>query len=95
MKHHSPRVPSIFDVGICPDTGQPLSESRQPPRLATFVQGPSAADNLPFDFGKYSGKTAYEIADIDPQYLVWLHTNVPARAGYVPGDLLNQILGRA
>ena len=87
--------PSAFDEGICPVTGQRLAESKQPPRLATPVRGPSAADNLPFDFGKYSGKTAYEIADIDPQYLVWLHANVPSRAGYIPSDLLDKLLGRA
>ena len=95
MKTHSPRAPSLFDIGIDPDSGLPLSLVRPNQRATTVAQGPSAADNLPFDFGKYSGKTAYEIADIDPQYLVWLSGNVPARAGYVPAALLDAILGRA
>lgn len=95
MKTHSPYAPSLFDVGIDPNSGLPLSLTRPGRPAATTTQGPSAADNLPFDFGKYSGKTAYEIADLDPQYLVWLSTNVPSRAGYVPPALLDSILGRA
>jgi hypothetical protein len=32
-------------------------------------------DDKPLDFGKYKGKTPNEIADHDPQYLIWAFDN--------------------
>ena len=33
-----------------------------------------ATDQIPF--GRYKGKTLEEIAEIDPEYILWLHENV-------------------
>jgi len=86
---------SLFDVGLDPDSKLPLFLTKSSRAAPPVVQAPSAADELKFDFGKYAGKSAYEIAEIDPQYLVWLTTNVPSRKDYVPAALLDSILGRA
>ena len=39
----------------------------------------SALDSRILRFGKYKGKTADEISEFDPQYLVWAYTNIKDR----------------
>jgi len=93
IKIHSPRTLSAFDLGINPATGEPLRERVEinEPRPGVVAEAGSAGDNVPFDFGKYRGKTAVQIAALDVSYLLWLDENVPSRKGYVSPDLLARI----
>mgnify|MGYP000193831734 CR=1 len=34
-------------------------------------------DNIPFNFGKHVDKTAYQIAEIDPEYIIQLYYIIP------------------
>lgn len=40
------------------------------------MSDPSEADHVPWKFGKHWGKTASQIAEIDPGYIVWAWENV-------------------
>lgn len=33
-------------------------------------------DEIRLSFGKYKGLTPHEVAEIDPSYVVWMHTTV-------------------
>lgn len=53
----------------------------------TFDSGREDLDDMPFKFGKHTGLTANEIAEIDPQYIVWAHRTV---SGAPISDVLAQ-----
>lgn len=36
-------------------------------------------DHAPLEFGKYKGKTASDVADIDSAYVVWLYDSILPR----------------
>lgn len=36
-------------------------------------------DHTPLDFGTHNGKTPSEIAEVDPEYVIWMYQNFDSK----------------